>query len=203
MVARYQCNGSGDARNAGTDVRNDIGDCKRAVLSGIALLIELCRQRIHAAAAEHAREEHHALRARIPRNAEARNCEQEVGNRHYDTGQPDCRTRSEYAVCHVRADDAADDNQCVVEREELRGLGLRESQSLRKCCVQVINQNRGESVVRKRIAHELESDGEHADRVSHESLVRLNLFNFSLLLFRRQNFYVLHSLIPLLYSTQT
>ena len=203
MVARHNCDGSGDARNAGTDVRNDVGDCERAVLSGIALLIELCRQGVHAAAAEHAREEHHALCARIAHNPESRDCEQEVGNRHYDTGQPDCHARSEYAVCHVRTDDTADDDQCVVEREELRGLGLGESQSLRKCCVQVINQYRGESVVRKRIAHELESDGEHADRVSHESLVRLNLFNFSLFLFRRQNFYVLHSLIPLLYSTQT
>ena len=192
MVACDQRNGSGDTRDAGADVGDNISNCERTVFSRVALFVELCGQRIHAAAAEHAREEHHALCAGIAHNAETRNCKQQIGNRHHNAGEPDGHTRSEDAVCHIGADDTADNDQCIVKREELGGLCLRETETRRKCRVQIVNQNRGEAVIRKRIAHELETDREHADRVSHESLVRLNLFNFALFLFCCQYLAVLH-----------
>ena len=149
VVAKEQRNGSGHGRNCGADVCNDVNVREGAVSSRVALLIELCGQRVHGLARDHAVAEQKAGRNCVADDAGARNRKDHIGNRRYYIHDAQGLPDTEDTVRHVGTDHAADDHERKVERQELCRLGLIEAETDRRFLVEIVDQDCRKTVVGK------------------------------------------------------
>lgn len=130
VVASDQRDSASDGGNSGADLGDGVRDGERAVAAGVAVLVHLARERLKRAAGQHGREDQHHLAGGVARDARAGDCEHDVGHGHEAAREAQAATGTENVVGNIGADEAGQDGDRRVQRDQLSGIGLREAQAV-------------------------------------------------------------------------